>query len=481
MPVRERLRGGARCAVVTLLVLSLLFAAGGLLWQRGLMDRLFGDDEAPSSALGTPAPDGLALPPARDAREVLAEPSGGPVSATDVRRRLLPLVDARRFGQRIGLAVHDLTHDTPVLEVGSGAFMPASTVKLLIAAAALELLGPTHRFETSVTASPRLSGGSELPPVLTLVGGGDPMLAATAAADSYPRPATLRRLVADTSRALQAADVRRVRVGYDDSLFTGPQVSPSWEEDYVPFVTSPVSALSVDEGIDPETLAHSTDPAGLAARLFAEGLRTSGIRVTALVGAQPARPVEVASVQSPPLEQVVGHVLVLSDNEGAEALLRHVGLAAGAGASFAGGAAGVREALRPLGVPWAGVRLFDGSGLSRADRLPLEALTAVLRLGADDSHPDLRAVLGGLPVAGFNGTLGGRYFAAGTRDALGLVRAKTGTLTGTHALAGTVVDADGVLLAFVAIANGVAERNTLFARDQLDRIAAGLAGCGCRR
>jgi D-alanyl-D-alanine carboxypeptidase/D-alanyl-D-alanine-endopeptidase (penicillin-binding protein 4) len=106
---------------------------------------------------------------------------------------------------------------------------------------------------------------------------------------------------------------------------------------------------------------------------------------------------------------------------------------------------------------------------------------AVLRLGADEEQPDLREVLGGLPVAGFDGTLVNRYFAERTSDALGLVRAKTGTLTGTHALAGTLVDADGVLLGFVAVANGVKERHTLFARDQLDRIAAALAGCGCRR
>jgi D-alanyl-D-alanine carboxypeptidase/D-alanyl-D-alanine-endopeptidase (penicillin-binding protein 4) len=276
--------------------------------------------------------------------------------------------------------------------------------------------------------------------------------------------------------------VRRVGLGYDASLFTGPAVSPAWEKDYVPDVTSPVSALSVDEGVDPDTLVRSTDPAGLAVRLFADRLRTSGIRVTGVSDAAPAAVGrEIASVQSPALDQVVGHVLRLSDNEGAEMLFRHIGIAAGTGASFTGGAAGVRAALGPLGVPWAGVRLLDGSGLSRGDRLPLDALMAVLRLGADEEQPDLREVLGGLPVAGFDGTLVNRYFAERTSDALGLVRAKTGTLTGTHALAGTLVDADGVLLGFVAVANGVKERHTLFARDQLDRIAAALAGCGCRR
>jgi D-alanyl-D-alanine carboxypeptidase/D-alanyl-D-alanine-endopeptidase (penicillin-binding protein 4) len=462
-------------------VLALLAATGILLRERGVLDDLFGDDEKPASVLDVPAPPGLELPAARTSQAVLDEPSGAAVSAADVRRRLVPLVRERRFGERIGIAVHDLTHDTSVLQIGDGAFMPASTVKLLTAAAALELLGPTHRFETTVTAGGRLSADARRPPTLTLVGGGDPMLVARVSPDSYPRPATLRSLVADTAQVLQDAGVRRVSVGYDASLFTGPAVSPAWESDYVPDVTSPVSALSVDEGVDPDTLVRSTDPAALAVALFADGLRARGLRVTTVPDASPAPGREIASVQSPPLDQVVGHVLRLSDNEGAEMLMRHVGIAAGTGASFTGGAAGVRAAMRPLGVPWTEVRLLDGSGLSRGNRLPLDALVAVLRLGADDDQPDLREVLGGLPVAGFDGTLVNRYFAEGTSDALGLVRAKTGTLTGTHALAGTLVDADGVLLGFVAVANGVKERHTLFARDQLDRIAAALAGCGCGR
>nr|CAA9322183.1 MAG: D-alanyl-D-alanine carboxypeptidase [uncultured Nocardioidaceae bacterium] len=468
---------------VLLLVVALLAGTGGVLWERGVLDELFAEDEQPVSALDAPAPAGLELPAARTSQEVLDEPSGAAVSAADVRARLLPLMRERRFGARIGVAVHDLTHDRPVLEVGGGSYMPASTVKLLTAAAALELLGPAHRFETTVIAKGRLGGaGSRRPPRLTLVGGGDPMLASKALPGDYPQPATLRSLVTRTAAALQEAGVRRVRVGYDDSLFKGPAVSPAWEPDYVPGVTSPVSALSVDEGVDPDTFVRSTDPAALAAGLFADGLRARGIRVATVPDTSPAAGGrEIASVQSPPLERVVGHVLRLSDNEGAEMLLRHVGIAAGTGASFTGGAAGARTALRPLGVSWAGVRLLDGSGLARGNRLPLHALVALLRLGADDDRADLRAVLGGLPVAGFDGTLANRYLAEATSDALGLVRAKTGTLTGTHALAGTVVDADGVLLGFVAVANGVKERNTLFARDQLDRITAALAGCGCRR
>ena len=473
---RQPVPEAARSAAVVALALVVL--AGGSWWQRDALDALAGSGQA-SSALAGSLPQDLQLPAARAAQPVLDEPSGGALSPSALRRRLMPLVADRRFGRRIGLAVRDLSSDTASLQVGAGAFMPASTLKLVVAAAALELLGPSHRFETVVTSSGQLR--RQPTPRLTLVGGGDPMLVGSHTAGDYPRSATLRGLAAATARALIDAGVRRVRVGYDDSLFSGPAVSPTWEPDYVPDVTSPVSALWVDEGIDPVTGSRSMDPAALAALRFADGLRARGIDVASRVVGSTAGAVELASVASPPLDQVVGHVLGLSDNEGAEVLLRHVGLAAGTGASFSGGAIGVEEALRPLGVPWGGVRVNDGSGLSRANRLPLDTLMAVLALGVEEDRPELRAVVGGLPVAGFDGTLAGRYFARGTSAARGLVRAKTGTLTGSHSLAGTVVNADGALLGFVAVANRVAVRHTLFARDQLDRIAAALAACGCER
>ena len=92
---------------------------------------------------------------------------------------------------------------------------------------------------------------------------------------------------------------------------------------------------------------------------------------------------------------------------------------------------------------------------------------------ADPAHPELRPILTGLPVAGFTGTLTTRYESG----AAGLVRAKTGTLTGVNALAGTVVDEDGHLLAFAFLATGTP--NTPEARSALDEAATALAACGC--
>jgi D-alanyl-D-alanine carboxypeptidase/D-alanyl-D-alanine-endopeptidase (penicillin-binding protein 4) len=102
-------------------------------------------------------------------------------------------------------------------------------------------------------------------------------------------------------------------------------------------------------------------------------------------------------------------------------------------------------------------------------------LTAVVAGAADGSIEGASALLSGLPVAGYDGTL----FDRGDEEtAPGTVRAKTGTLLGVHALAGTAVTADGRLLAFAVVADGSA--NEAAAEEALDDVAAVLAGCGCR-
>jgi D-alanyl-D-alanine carboxypeptidase/D-alanyl-D-alanine-endopeptidase (penicillin-binding protein 4) len=131
-----------------------------------------------------------------------------------------------------------------------------------------------------------------------------------------------------------------------------------------------------------------------------------------------------------------------------------------------------------VGVDTARALIYDGSGLSRDNRLAPETLLSVLETAASPDYPELRPLLTGLPVAGFTGSLTYR-FDTGAPQGLGIVRAKTGTLSGVHGLAGTLTTRDGVVLAFVAMADRVRLRNTLDARAVLDRIAAALAACRC--
>jgi D-alanyl-D-alanine carboxypeptidase/D-alanyl-D-alanine-endopeptidase (penicillin-binding protein 4) len=187
---------------------------------------------------------------------------------------------------------------------------------------------------------------------------------------------------------------------------------------------------------------------------------------------------EVASVHGAPLAQVVQHVLEVSDNEGAEVLARQVALAEGQPASIAGGAGAVRSVLTRLGADLAGDRTYDGSGLSRHDLITPETLLAVIGAASGDEHPGLRSAVADLPVAGFTGSLAFR-FQSGDKAGLGIVRAKTGTLTGVHGLTGTVTSKDGAVMSFVAVADRVSLPNTLDARAKLDEIASALAGCTC--
>jgi D-alanyl-D-alanine carboxypeptidase/D-alanyl-D-alanine-endopeptidase (penicillin-binding protein 4) len=159
-------------------------------------------------------------------------------------------------------------------------------------------------------------------------------------------------------------------------------------------------------------------------------------------------------------------------------LARQVAVARGEPASFAGAARAVRAVLAGIGVSTRGERIYDGSGLSRDDRLQPGTLLDVIRTAADDRHPELRSAVANLPVAGFTGSLASR-FDTGDPLGLGTVRAKTGTLTGVHGLAGIVTSRDGAVMTFVAIADRVRPVNTLDARTQVDRVAAALGGCAC--
>ena len=171
-------------------------------------------------------------------------------------------------------------------------------------------------------------------------------------------------------------------------------------------------------------------------------------------------------------------MLNVSDNEAAEVLARHVGLAVSGEGSFEAGTAAVLQTLRGLGVAVDDARVYDGSGLSRENRLSPETLLDVLRVALEPRHPELDATLTGLPVAGFTGSLTVRFVDA-PEAGRGLVRAKTGTLTGVSSLAGTVTDQDGTTMVFALMADRVRLPNTLYARDALDDAAAALAACHC--
>jgi serine-type D-Ala-D-Ala carboxypeptidase/endopeptidase (penicillin-binding protein 4) len=348
--------------------------------------------------------------------------------------------------------------------------MPASTLKLVTATAALHVLGPDHTFVTRVVRHGRS---------VTLIGGGDPFLSDRAPKASTPPDASLQVLARRTADRLKAAGVNRVDLGYDASLFSGPDLSPHWPPGYLTDqVVSRITALWADEGVAADRSRRVDDPAATAAADFASYLTADGVRVAgpARDRATPPAARELARVTSVPLSDIVERVLESSDNQGAEVLARQVGLAVSGRGSFTAGVDGARKTLGELGIALHGARWYDGSGLSRDDRLDPRTLVAVLQMAAAGDHPELRPVLTGLPVASFTGSLQDRFDRT---SAGGWVRAKTGTLRGTSALAGLATDARGRLLVFAFLSNHVPDLGTLDAEAALDRLASALADCRC--
>ena len=408
-------------------------------------------------------------------------------TAAGVSRALAPVVSSPAFGQSLGVLVTNLaTGQVLYASNASAGFTPASTNKLATAVAALKVLGPGARLTTKVVTG--TGSGS-----VVLVGGGDPTLAAgrPPAAD-YPQPATLLALATQTAQALRARGQRTVQLGYDTSLYTGPGLGPGWLPSYVTTGNvSTITSLEVDQGrvtpagapvdADEGGGLRSADPAEQAANIFAEYLAADGIavvgaahQVTASAGAT-----TLASVQSPPLSEIVQWMLEESNNVIAENLARQVAIATGQPASFSGGAVAVTSVLRGLGVTGQ-LQLYDGSGLSPDDKIAPAALVQLIRLAATASR--LRSVLTGLPVEGFSGTLlsGGSVFAPGGDTGLGVVRAKTGNLNNVVALAGSAYAQNGQLLAFAVMADQVPSDALATAATQMVDLASVLAGCGCQ-
>lgn len=475
----RRDEAGALMHRIGILVVVLLLAAGGATYA-GWIPTIGGDESAdPPPALAEPPSvvPGIELAAPAAASPVLEAMGSRPALPIRIREAVAGELADDSLGRSVGFVAQDLGDPAVGWRSGTQVVTPASTLKLLTVATALEVLGPEHRFRTSVVVG--------RPREIVLVGGGDPLLTDRSPDEgAYPEPATLVDLARSTAQTLKRDGVRRVNLAYDVSLFSGPAVNPAWEPDYVTDdVVSPIVPLWVDEGREVAGYAARVpDPALVAAQRFATLLTGRGVKVSGEPVLRKARAGarELAVVESPALVGIVQHVLEASDNEAAEVLLRHAAIESGRAGSFVAGAQTMRMTLSGLGVDLAGARIFDGSGLARGNRLPMQALVDVLGLAAAPDRPELSTVLATLPVAGFTGSLAYRFVEV-AEDGLGRVRAKTGTLTGVHGLAGLVATAAGTPLVFAVVADKVPVSRTLDARAQLDVIASRLASCSCTR
>ena len=375
-------------------------------------------------------------------------------------------------GATTGVSVIDVATGTELVDhQASAPLTPASSNKVLTAWASLSALGGGHRMETRAV----LSGGT-----VTLVGGGDVLLAADAGDPSaVVGHAGLGDLARAAAAELTGQGVTSVGVALDDTLFTGPAWNSGWESGNEAWVGQ-IQPIMVDVTAYGST-GYPADPAMEAARAFSQALSAAGITVTGEVtrAAAPAGATKLASVQSAPLADVLSVSIKASDNTMTEVEGRVLAAATGHEASFTGATQAVREQLQADGFDVTGLTLLDSCGLAKGDKVPAHLLAQIIaRAAGADGGTVGRDLLTALPVGALDGTLSDRY--VGT-SAAGVVRAKTGSLDQTVSLTGTVVTADGRLLAYSVIIDGFPEGGMWSARTAMDNdLIVPLSGCGCR-
>ncbi|NTV38697.1 MAG: D-alanyl-D-alanine carboxypeptidase/D-alanyl-D-alanine-endopeptidase, partial [Demequinaceae bacterium] len=401
------------------------------------------------------------------------------------------LRDDPRTGVSTNVSVIDLITGQTLgdLDAGDGQ-VPASTTKLLTAIGVVTALGPDHRLVT--TARYDAAKGE-----VALVAGGDMLLAAGAGVATADGAAGAAGEAADTrtdaersvgyaglgdladqvAAELTARGVTSVSVVADTSAFPGPSYPTEWpsyalQQGYA----APVTGLAVNVGkkTNDEYAQRWPDPAANAADEFAARLTERGVTVTRGKARSGAGGDEVGRVESAPLADVVEYMLHESDNTVAEDLTRVLAIETGRVATPANAMEALAGSLATLDVDLSGLKLYDGAGFSTRNQVPPAVLTHALRAAA--MAEPTRDILGWLAEAGLTGTLGNRFVAT---PGAGVVRAKTGSLTGVTSLAGIVMTADGRPLAFAVIADGMAYGQDS-PRTAIDEFADALAQCGCQ-
>ncbi|APX01807.1 D-alanyl-D-alanine carboxypeptidase/D-alanyl-D-alanine endopeptidase [Arthrobacter sp. QXT-31] len=480
--------------LLTVLLLALALPAGML-----IAPALTGPAQSAAQPAQTPAwqlvPDRLSVPQGIDP---LSTAAPVPVPA-EVVARLDPVLKTDGGGTFTAVVQDAATGKVLYDRNGTANRIPASNMKLLTAVAALRGIGPEERFSTMAVAGPAAAATpgaatprGTAPRSVVLVGGGDVLLGAGESAEAqvlgHAGLATLAKQTVDSLR--KDGFKGQVQVLVDDSLFTGPALNPAWSPDDVAAgEMAPLFPLALNSArFNPADTAapRPQDSAMAAGEAFAAGLKAAGAAagvtvapaVVRLDGKATADAKVLAEVQSATVSQQVDLMLQTSDNYLAETLGRMTAVAAGQPATNDSAMAAVLNELARLGIPTEGMVAADVSGLALGNQVSARQFAEVVRAITNGTDPRLRAALAGFPVAGLTGTLGDRYIDESTAEGAGLVRAKTGTLNTVIALSGYVVDADGRLLVFSFIGNGLTP-GAAGNKRALDTAATALAGCGC--
>lgn len=313
--------------------------------------------------------------------------------------------------------------------------VPASNQKLISTAYALDRLGPDFRLGTQLW---RLPNGS-----FRLVGSGDPDLA-------LPQLQRFARLALQAGGGSDgvAPGVLRFELAEEPA---GNWWPPGWHwADRTAAYGAPVTRLAITSNVID---AAVTNPPARLRTLLQKTVAREGVQAE-LVMVPPGSPLAQGAVLLHEEPSIDMHGLLSLANTESHNFTAEVLLRSAAGTWDLPEAARLETVwLSRQGLPMEGVRIVDGSGLDRSNRLTSRFLAALLlRM---NQHPYARDFVASMAVAGRRGTLRNLYKGSSLD---GNLFAKTGTLTGVRAISGVLQTSDGVRFVS-AIANGAGSPN----------------------
>lgn len=407
---------------------------------------------------------------------------GAGVDAALLERAVADELKNPWLGDRVSVTVRDALTGEHILDQGADrAVTPASLTKLLTAAAVVTALPLDDTFDTTV-----VGGAGEGADDVYLVSGGDMLLAR---GHGDPEAVVGRAGLADLADQVAQArgeDAGPITLHIDPSYGLGERAAPGWTDYWLQEgFTGPITMLGLGEDRAFPYNPAPRNPAQVTARAFAEALEEAGVEVVGEPGDQVPRGTApddgdlLGTVSSAPARDVLTLALADSDNAMIEQLARQAALRDGVGVEREAINTWVVDTVAGYGIDVTGVQLSDTSGLSPGTTIPARVVGDVLVAGGNGENPELEQVLADLPIAGYSGTLHDRFVMDRHQPAVGIARAKTGSLPGVTSLGGTVVTRDDRLLVFVIVADKVEEPMVLDARATTEDFVAELARCGC--
>lgn len=333
--------------------------------------------------------------------------------------------------------------------------IPASILKCVTTATLLEAAGHDFGYETDVYTTGKVTDGT-LHGDLLIKASGDPSLNSR----HLPEGGDFTKEIAE---ALRRNGIRTIegRIRIDESVFSGPAVNPLWASgDLAHAYGTGSHGLNFE---DNATGSRSvSDPASVFRTRLKNALAGEGVKVAESgdAGTDSHRR-RLLTHRSPDLEDIMRSCMMRSDNQYAEALLRTTGRLKGKEGSAEAGAEYELSYWKRHKTPTEGVKIVDGSGLSRSNRMTARFMTHVLRTMARDPW-----YASFFPLAGQEGTL--KKFLAGT-PLDSYVAMKTGSMNGIQCYAGYLLDDDyAPTHTIVVMLNEMGNRTA--AREQISKL-----------